>query len=294
MAGLHARAQRDSITLVKTHWNKKKIAGGIWLRTYWFDHTLFGSNQNISIIAVKLNRRNQIDLGVEPHILKPTSQIATEHGAIVAINGNFFNMKDGGAVDYIRSNNEMVNETRLNRKGERTFHQRSAIAIEGNRLSIREYNDQPGWENAIKGEDVMVTGPLLLRNGDMVPFDSVNSFFGRNPRTAVAIKGKRVYLITVDGRKEKAAGMTIREMELLMKWLGMEDAINLDGGGSTTMWIKDFPYGGVVNHPSDNKSWEASDRYKPGMDLDNLPADESKWDHTGERKVANIIFIRRK
>jgi hypothetical protein len=37
-----------------------------------------------------------------------------------------------------------------------------------------------------------------------------------------------------------------------------------------------------------------SDAYKPGMDLDNLPADKNKWDHTVERPVANAILIERK
>jgi exopolysaccharide biosynthesis protein len=44
----------------------------------------------------------------------------------------------------------------------------------------------------------------------------------------------------------------------------------MDGGGSTTMWVKNQPDNGVVNYPSDNK----------------------KWDHYGERKVANVILVR--
>ena len=88
--------------------------------------------------------------------------------------------------------------------------------------------------------------------------------------------------------------MSIDELTLLMQWLKMDNAINLDGGGSTTLWVKNYPYGGVVNHPSDNRKWVHSDAYKPGMDLDNLPADMNKWDHTGERRVANAILIERK
>jgi hypothetical protein len=47
----------------------------------------------------------------------------------------------------------------------------------------------------------------------------------------------------------------------------------------------------VVNHPSDNKKMEQTKEFKPGMDLDNLPPDGQKWDHTGERKVANVLVV---
>jgi exopolysaccharide biosynthesis protein len=51
-----------------------------------------------------------------------------------------------------------------------------------------------------------------------------------------------------------------------MSWLGCRDALNLDGGGSSTMVFD----GNIVNHPSDNK----------------------KFDHQGERVVANAIVVR--
>jgi len=55
-------------------------------------------------------------------------------------------------------------------------------------------------------------------------------------------------LVTVDGRQpKKSVGMTIEELAVLMTGLGCVEAINLDGGGSTTMVIN----GRVVNNPSD-------------------------------------------
>jgi len=56
------------------------------------------------------------------------------------------------------------------------------------------------------------------------------------------------WLVTVDGRQpDTSAGMTLVELQRLAKRIGLTDAINLDGGGSTTMVIA----GNVVNHPSD-------------------------------------------
>jgi exopolysaccharide biosynthesis protein len=57
-----------------------------------------------------------------------------------------------------------------------------------------------------------------------------------------------------------------------MRWLHATDAINLGGGGSTTLWINNYNDSGVVNFPTDNK----------------------KWDHEGERKVANVVLLKKK
>ena len=72
----------------------------------------------------------------------------------------------------------------------------------------------------------------------------------RHPRTAAGLSRDRktLYLAVVDGRWSASVGMTCAELGALMVGLGAYDAINLDGGGSSTMWLKGK---GVVNHPSD-------------------------------------------
>ena len=72
----------------------------------------------------------------------------------------------------------------------------------------------------------------------------------RHPRTIVGIaaRGRRLLLITIDGRQPGySAGTTNRESAAVALALGATEAINLDGGGSTTMVVK----GEIVNHPSD-------------------------------------------
>ena len=77
----------------------------------------------------------------------------------------------------------------------------------------------------------------------------------RHPRTAVGIArgGRRVLLVTVDGRQEGySAGMSLRELADLMLALGAPLALNLDGGGSTTLVIADSTRGTrIANRPSD-------------------------------------------
>jgi hypothetical protein len=101
--------------------------------------------------------------------------------------------------------------------------------------------------------------PRLLR--DSAVLGEVDSIGGagfattRHPRTAVGIagNGRRVLFVVVDGRQPAySVGMTNRELAGLMLALGARDALNLDGGGSTTMVVEDSSRAlHVVNKPSD-------------------------------------------
>jgi hypothetical protein len=103
--------------------------------------------------------------------------------------------------------------------------------------------------------------PVLL--GDSVLASGLDSAGGanfgpvRHPRTAVGIAagGRRILLVTVDGRQAPYSdGMTLRELAELFRTLGAADAINLDGGGSTTMVVrrKDGAFA-IANRPSDRE-----------------------------------------
>jgi len=96
-------------------------------------------------------------------------------------------------------------------------------------------------------------GPRLVRNGRLFITSDMERFrkdvtVGRAPRSAVGITSSgKLLLVTVDGRQPgKSVGMTLEELGKLMLELGAVEAMNLDGGGSTTMVIG----GKVVNYPS--------------------------------------------
>jgi exopolysaccharide biosynthesis protein len=70
----------------------------------------------------------------------------------------------------------------------------------------------------------------------------------RHPRTALGFNSRYLLLVEVDGRqKELSMGMSFAELARLMKSLGCTEAMNLDGGGSSTFWLD----GKVMNSPSD-------------------------------------------
>ncbi len=263
-------SQTDSLDLIKNKWSVARISAGVKFKHYR-SASLFNSNQSISLVEVKPRRKNQFDLGYSEKQLIKTSDFGKSAKAIAALNGTFFDVKNGGSVDFIKANGQIINESRVGKDGQRAVHQQSAVFILNGKLGISKFNGDVRWEHTLPGDDVMVTGPLLLLSHEFQPLDTANLFNKtRHPRSGIVITGKnRVLLITVDGRNENAAGMSLFEFSKLMRWIGGRDGINLDGGGSTTLWLNNDSGGAVVNHPSDNK----------------------KWDHDGERKVANTILL---
>jgi exopolysaccharide biosynthesis protein len=265
----------DSIAFARSNWTKTRIASKTTLLRHHFNaKNLFAANQNISYLEVK-NKGNRpvLEIGAEASVLKPTSAFGLASGAAAAINGTFFDVKNGGSVDFIKIKGKVINETRLEKNGGRSKHQEAAIVIENGRLGLKKWDGSTEWEHTLAGENIMVTGPLLRIDNTDEALDSGAFNTTRHPRTAIGIKSNgRVILLTVDGRNANSAGMSLFELRKIMKWLGCTSAINLDGGGSTTLWIRGFPENGVINYPTDNKL----------------------WDHAGERKVANVILLKKK
>ncbi|GHE05112.1 phosphodiester glycosidase family protein [Streptomyces alanosinicus] len=93
-----------------------------------------------------------------------------------------------------------------------------------------------------------VTGRYrLTAHGRIVVPAGSGGFFARNPRTiAGTTRDGKVVLVTVDGRMTTSVGTTMDETAAVAHALGLTDAVNLDGGGSTTMSVE----GTLVNHPS--------------------------------------------
>ncbi len=98
---------------------------------------------------------------------------------------------------------------------------------------------------------------------DSLEFTSRSFSKSRHPRSGVGISrdSTRLFLVAVDGRRPWSVGMTLEELGALMLRLGAWDAMNLDGGGSTALWVR----GRLMNAPSDA---------------------------TGERAVGNALFVR--
>lgn len=113
-----------------------------------------------------------------------------------------------------------------------------------------------GWPQIVQ-RGVNVAGDAASREGTIT-----RNAEARHPRSAAAISrdGRTLWLVAVDGRSASSVGMTLVELADYVRGLGAWDALNFDGGGSTTMVID----GTVVNRPSDP---------------------------TGEREVGNALLV---
>ena len=102
----------------------------------------------------------------------------------------------------------------------------------------------PPWAREVVGGH-----PTLLDDGTVVGNPGDPLCTNRHPRTAVGVSQdhRRLILLVVDGRRSGAAGMTCDELAFVLAAYGAWDAVNLDGGGSSTMVV----HGAVQNHPSD-------------------------------------------
>lgn len=111
-------------------------------------------------------------------------------------------------------------------------------------MSVEFSLDTPAFDRPVSM--AVGGGPELLRDGKIMPDNA--SGRPRHPRTLVGFNDTEILLATVDGRQVGwSIGMTTHELALLMQELGCTHALNLDGGGSTTAWVRDE----VVNRPSD-------------------------------------------
>lgn len=102
-----------------------------------------------------------------------------------------------------------------------------------------------GWPGVIDG---IGGSTLLMQDGQIVLGTCTAAVCSRNPRTAIGLTADgRIVIVVVDGRQSGSVGMSLGELANFFQRLGAESAMNMDGGGSSSMAVK----GDVVNLPSD-------------------------------------------
>ncbi len=104
----------------------------------------------------------------------------------------------------------------------------------------------PNWDNV---KHIISGGPYLVKNGEIfvdMTEQKLGAIGGKNPRTAIGYtQDGNFIMVAVDGREGASVGLTLKELAWFMKSIGCTNAMNLDGGGSTVMYVN----GRVVNMP---------------------------------------------
>ena len=253
----------------KIRWHRERIAPGlVWKSAHTFLYD--SAAQNINLLYINTSKR-EVSLLYSPVTNIPVSGQANAAEALAAVNAGFFNIKEGGSVTYIRTGG-LIQDKDTAAKWVKNINMNGAIMKDRDGLFfIGKALGNEWYDNSPEYPDVLVTGPLLLENSGKAVLPETSLVIARHPRTAAGIRNRKVLiLLTLDGRTDQSIGMTLPELTDMMISLGCTDAVNFDGGGSTTMWIKGKPFNGVVNMPCDNR----------------------KFDHEGERPVSDILIVK--
>lgn len=201
------------------------------------------ASQRVHVLKIDLSKKTIRIRATESADRRRTApSFADLVGCEMAINGDFFSFED-----YSTSGLAMGHGTQW---GDTTDTKGSSYVGFGvdNRVAIPAVANTgapPEWlADAVGGH------PMIVSQGQRI--DHATTGLGApNPRTAAGFSEdkKTLILAVVDGRSSVAAGMTLNQLGDLMIDMGAYRALNLDGGGSSTMFIRGE--GGVVNVPSD-------------------------------------------
>lgn len=247
---------------------RQELAPGVTWRTATHD------NPKWSIHIIEIDMTNPSVRLVPVHKqsgrLEKTSAMAERVHAIAAVNAGYFNTKPPyNSVSLTRIDGKTIatGSPGVSAIGFGGPGQSRPFIIKADRKAP-EKTDWSPMMDAIGGRGYFVT-----RNGVVEKIDNEGREgphnASRHPRTVIgyATNPYRVWLVTVDGRQKHSVGMTYRELARLMADLGAEVSLNLDGGGSTTAWVK----GKIVNSPSDGRERSVVSAWAvvPGCVIDN-------------------------
>ena len=173
------------------------------------------------------------------NITDTTSDMAENNNAVLAINGDYYGARQSG---YVIRNGKLYRDTSGNR---------DALVIQKN-SEFKFVSESATSASELLQDGALQAfsfGPVLLNNGEVSvgENDEVGMAMASNPRTAIGYLGNNHYVFVVsDGRTSESAGLSLYELASFMKELGVKDAYNLDGGGSSTMVFK----GEIINNPT--------------------------------------------
>ena len=237
----------DSLNFSHVKWKSKSISPGVIYQT--LSANIFGVPQKLYYVEIDTSQYRVVVNQFE-WLNKVKSEIKnSDRNIIAAVNGGFFDTKTKRAVPihFVKAQGILHNQKWGG----------AAIAISKNgEIIFENWNNKDSlWHESF--EDIMVAGPMLLLNGKNF-FPEMNHSGGRHPRTCIGIrKDGTLILLVVDGRRKNASGMSFPELAQICTRMGMVSALNLDGGGSSSLWIKDKK---TVNHPSDGIAFIHRDR----------------------------------
>ncbi len=234
---------------------------------------VFGSVQSISLARFPIREYSLSLVESDGPSAAITSSFGEKARAIAAINGSYFE-KDLTPATFVKDDGRV----KCARTSDGSYRCNGMLRIldkKGKTVDIVSADSQAASKAAKGWREAIVSGPVLVEDGMIPEYEDDGSrlykkfYAKRHPRTLLGYTSDGwLYFVVVDGRfPSMADGMSISELQVLCESLGLYEAINLDGGGSSTLWTQSS---GVINHPYDNQV----------------------FDHEGERVVPNVIIVK--
>jgi exopolysaccharide biosynthesis protein len=214
--------------------------------------SLYNSKQIISFLILPTDafKKFRIDIGYSKSDLFTTGSFGKKYNSKAAVNGSYFDMDSGGSVTYFEINDSIISRNRqadLKWAKPDSLINGAVVITKDFQIIIQRAKSEHFYEISKEEHAVLISGPLLLLNSEKVKLPDMDFANKRHPRTCLCLTGESLVFIVIDGRQKEAEGMSLTEVQGFLLNIGCTDAINLDGGGSTTMWIRDK---GVVNFVS--------------------------------------------
>jgi exopolysaccharide biosynthesis protein len=223
-------------------------------------------------VAIRIARGGPDPDGDGPWLttLLPTSEIAERDHFDVAINGDFFEAQatkdvEGRNTGYVRGKPAAPVGTAMTDGvlWHRSDTTRAYLEITSSNIA-KIAEGGPADPIDASAREIVGGSQIIVRGGRAILFPGSKFAETRHPRTAVGIdaSGRQLTLLVVDGRQpELSIGMTLVELSEEMIRAGCVTAINLDGGGSTTLVYRDAKSKklAVLNSPSDSRERAVAD-----------------------------------
>ncbi|MGM0376894.1 MAG: phosphodiester glycosidase family protein [Bacteroidota bacterium] len=235
--------------IAQIEWNESRIQEGIIQKEA--NVKIFDSQQAIFFVEIDTSTADvDYSIGMSGE-LKPTSEQAKENNALVAINASFFYKNDSvsGSSHFLKLNDETFFNTD---SSDFNTLATGVFSITNNRVDITEWTPEKEASSAADASHALVAGPIIIEDDDTMKMWNSSFVNKRHPRSFAAFCNGNLILGVVDGRDPgRADGMSLHELRTFARGLECSDLLNLDGGGSSTLYIEDKSDNGVINKPSD-------------------------------------------
>jgi len=244
----------------------ERIADGVLLYRL-SDEQLTDPPGPVAVQALRLDPRIvklEVALAKDPKTGRETvPSIARRLGAIAAVNSGFFVLANGAPAGILKSGGRIIGGSSRARGAIGITDRGGSTRVLFDRVTLDRSAATPLYrtrlgtrpaEWAAAAHAVSGAGLLLIDGREITEWADERIAEGfdtaRHPRTMIGVdRNGEIWLVTVDGRQPwLSLGMTFAELQRLARRIGLRSALNLDGGGSTTMVVQGE---WIVNHPSD-------------------------------------------